>query len=161
MTDVVSPKTRSKMMSGIQGKNTKPEILIRRALHKRGFRYRINVKSLPGKPDLVFPKYKAVIHINGCFWHGHNCHLFKWPSTRPDFWHKKILGTRKRDKENNRELKKLGWRVLTIWECAVKGKNKLSFEKVIVDISDWLIANKTISEIRGKRRRKNIRDTIE
>src|SRR5690625_6910272 len=85
------------MMSGIQGKDTKPELKIRSALHKLGFRYKLYDKSLPGKPDLVFPKYNAVIIIHGCFWHLHKCHLFKWPSTRPEFWREKIIGNKKRD----------------------------------------------------------------
>lgn len=149
MTDVVSFETRSKMMSGIQGKNTKPEVMIRKALHRKGFRYRLHVTSLPGKPDLVFPRYNAVIQVNGCFWHGHNCHLFKWPSTRPKFWRNKILGTKERDTRNKLELEELGWRVLTIWECAVKGKYRQSFDVLVEQISDWLVMNKSSSEIRG------------
>ena len=150
MTDVVSPKTRSQMMSGIQGKNTKPELMIRKALHQKGFRYRLHDKSLPGKPDLVFPKYKAVIQINGCFWHRHDCHLFKWPSTRPKFWKNKISSNRERDAKNKVELKKQGWRVLTIWECALKGKHKLSFDVLVRKIDKWLIAGIGSREIRGK-----------
>jgi len=150
MSDVVSPEARSKMMSGIQGKDTKPEVRLRKALHKRGFRYRLYVKALPGKPDLVFPRYKAVVQVNGCFWHGHGCHLFRWPSTRPEFWRNKISGNRERDLKNRTELEILGWRVLTIWECAVKGKHKLIFEKLIDDISEWLIMSKASIEIEGK-----------
>ena len=146
MVDVVSPKTRSQMMSGIQGKNTKPEVKIRKVLHRKGFRYRLHVKSLPGKPDLVFPKYNAVIQINGCFWHGHNCHLFKWPSTRPEFWRNKITGNIERDKKNVFELERLGWRVLTIWECAVKGRYRKPYETLIEQISNWL----TMSEVSGE-----------
>lgn len=149
MTDVVSPETRSKMMSGIQGKDTKPEIRIRTAIHKRGFRYRLHVASLPGKPDLVFPKYRAVIQINGCFWHGHDCHLFKWPSTRPEFWGGKITGNQERDIKNIAELKKLGWKVLIIWECALKGRKKLDFDELIKKIATWLVENTSSSEIRG------------
>lgn len=144
------------MMSGIQGKDTKPEVMIRKALHRRGFRYCIYVKSLPGKPDLVFPKYSAVIQINGCFWHGHDCDLFKWPSTRPKFWKNKISDNRRRDLKNNAELKKMGWRVLTIWECAMKGREKQSFEKVVKRTSDWLTGNKNRGEIKGKSKRKKI-----
>lgn len=151
MTDVVSAKIRSRMMSGIQGKNTKPEVMIRKALHQKGFRYRLHVKSLPGKPDLVFPKYHAVIQINGCFWHGHKCHLFKWPSTRPKFWRDKISGNRKRDAKNIAKLVSLGWRVLTIWECAVKGKSKLPFETLIAETCEWLITNEVSSEIGGSK----------
>ena len=89
MADVVDKATRSRMMAGIKGKDTKPEMLIRSELHRRGFRFRKNVKELPGKPDIVLPKYKAVIMVNGCFWHGHECHLFKWPATRPEFLREK------------------------------------------------------------------------
>lgn len=149
MPDVVSPEIRSQMMSGIQGKDTKPEVMIRKSLHRKGFRYRLHVKYLPGKPDLVFPKYSAVIQVNGCFWHGHNCHLFKWPSTRPDFWRNKILNNKKRDIKNNLELEMLGWRVLTIWECAVKGKYRQPFDALIEQISEWLIMNKSSNEIKG------------
>ncbi len=149
MSDVVSPEIRSQMMSGIQGKDTKPEVMIRKSLHRKGFRYRLHVKSLPGKPDLVFPKYNAVIQVNGCFWHGHNCHLFKWPSTRPNFWRNKILGNKERDTKNKLELEKLGWRVLAIWECAVKGKYRQPFEVLIEQISEWLIMNKNSSEMKG------------
>ena len=149
MPDVVSPETRSQMMSGIQGKDTKPEVMIRKVLHRKGFRYRLHVKSLPGKPDLVFPKYRAIIQVNGCFWHGHNCHLFKWPSTHPDFWRNKILGNKERDGKNQLELEKLGWRILTIWECAVKGKYRQPFEILIEQISEWLAMNKSSNEMRG------------
>jgi DNA mismatch endonuclease, patch repair protein len=150
MVDVVSPKTRSQMMSGIRGKNTKPEVKIRKALYRKGFRYRLHVKSLPGKPDLVFPKYNAVIQINGCFWHGHNCHLFKWPSTRPEFWRNKILSNTERDIKIVFELERLGWRVLTIWECAVKGRYRKPFETLIEQISKWLTVNEISGEVSGK-----------
>ena len=99
MTDVVDRETRSRMMAGIRGKDTKPELTIRKAIHARGFRYRIHDRRLPGKPDMVFPRYRAVILVNGCFWHGHNCHLFKWPSTRVDFWKTKIERNREKDGE--------------------------------------------------------------
>lgn len=147
--DVVSSEARSQMMSGIQGKDTKPEMLIRKALHRKGFRYRIHVKSLPSKPDLVFPKYRAVIQINGCFWHGHNCHLFKWPATRPEFWRNKISGNRERDARNIVELERLGWRVLTIWECSVKGRYKRPLGALIEQITEWLTMNGISGEIQG------------
>ena len=100
MVDVVSKEKRSKMMSGIRYKDTKPEIIIRKALHAKGFRYSLHNNKLPGKPDIVLPKYNAIIFIHGCFWHQHNCHLFKWPSTRPEFWQNKISGNKERDKQN-------------------------------------------------------------
>lgn len=140
MVDVVSPSKRSEMMSGIKGKNTKPEIIVRKALFKRGFRYRLHHKGLPGKPDLVFPKYKAVIFVNGCFWHGHNCHLFKWPKSNPQFWKEKIMGNKERDRKNTKLLSKQNWRVKTIWECALKGKSPNEIEKEIDNLSSWLIS---------------------
>ncbi len=138
MTDVVDKKTRSRMMSGIRGKNTKPELLIRKALFKKGYRYKLHDKSLPGKPDLVFPKYNAVIFIHGCFWHGHDCHLFKWPSTRRKFWKTKITRNGEVDARNYKALKKEGWRILTIWECSIKGKNQIGVENVVDQAENWL-----------------------
>jgi len=149
MADIVSKKKRSEMMSGIQGKDTKPELKIRSALHKLGFRYKLYDKSLPGKPDLVFPKYNAVIFIHGCFWHLHKCHLFKWPSTRTEFWRKKITGNKKRDEINLQALKEMDWRILIVWECALKGKNKLDFGSTIKSISDWLKRSNQYAEITG------------
>ena len=138
MVDVVDKKLRSRMMSGISGKNTKPEMLIRKGLHRRGFRYRLHKSDLPGKPDLVFPKYKAIILINGCFWHQHDCHLFKWPSTREEFWRKKILGNKARDERNLKIYSELGWKVLVIWECAIKGKTRRPLSEVIETAVEWL-----------------------
>lgn len=147
MADIVSKKKRSEMMSGIQSKDTKPELKIRSALHKLGFRYKLYDKTLPGKPDLVFPKYNAVILIHGCFWHLHDCHLFKWPSTRPAFWKEKITGNKQRDKKNIQLLNENGWRILVIWECAMKGKHKLDFETTIQSISEWLNGSDDFTEI--------------
>ena len=96
MVDVVDTATRSRMMAGIRGTNTKPELLLRKGLHAQGFRFRLHSTGLPGKPDIVLPRHHAVVFAHGCFWHGHNCHLFKWPSTRPEFWQAKI--------ERNREV---------------------------------------------------------
>lgn len=148
MTDVVDKETRSRMMSGIKGTNTKPELIVRKALFKKGFRYKLHDKILPGKPDLVLPKYNAVIFIHGCFWHRHNCHLFKWPSTRPDFWKTKINRNVEVDITNYKQLKSQGWYILTIWECALKGKTKRSLNDVIDKTIHWLeyeIRNKQIT----------------
>ena len=136
--DVVDKKTRSRMMSGIRGKNTQPELIIRKALFSQGFRYKLHDKNLPGKPDLVFPKYHSLVFIHGCFWHGHNCHLFKWPSTRPEFWKKKINTNKKVDKRNYKKLKKEGWHIMTIWECAVKGKKRKPIENIIYSTTKWI-----------------------
>lgn len=147
--DIVQSEIRSRMMSGIRGKNTKPELLIRKALHHRGFRFRLYDKSLPGKPDIVLPKYHAVIQIQGCFWHGHDCHLFKWPSSRPEFWREKISGNQQRDSRNLQVMKDLGWRVLLIWECALKGKQSLPFEQLIELVENWLLVGNQFIEIKG------------
>ena len=149
MVDVVAPETRSRMMSGIRGKDTKPEILMRQGLHRMGFRFRLHVKDLPGKPDLVLPKHQAVIFVQGCFWHGHNCHLFKWPTTRKKFWREKIEGNQKRDQGALDALHKNGWRVLYIWECALKGKERLDFEMVLKMAASWIRSSSTFKEIRG------------
>jgi DNA mismatch endonuclease (patch repair protein) len=121
--DVHNNKTRSFNMSRIKGKNTKPEMLVRRFLFAHGFRYRLNVKTLPGKPDIVLPKYKTVIFINGCFWHGHKgCKYFVVPKTRTEWWLNKIKDTQKRDREAEIQLNVLGWKVITLWECQLKPK---------------------------------------
>ncbi|GAA4651001.1 DNA mismatch endonuclease Vsr [Kistimonas scapharcae] len=147
--DVVSPAVRSRMMSSIRGKDTNPELLIRKALFAHGFRYRLHDKSLPGKPDLVFPKYRAVIQINGCFWHGHGCHMFKWPSSRQAFWKKKITENKLRDESNGLALEQLGWRVLTVWECALRGRHKQSLDEVVFLIKSWLIYAGAPMEVTG------------
>ena len=137
--DVVTPSVRSRMMSHIRGKNTQPELQIRKALFARGFRYRLHDSSLPGKPDLIFPKYRAIIQINGCFWHGHDCPLFKWPSSRVEFWKEKITKNRQRDISNSQELERMGWRVLTVWECALRGRHKFTSDKLVHIIISWLV----------------------
>ncbi len=137
MADVVDPATRSRMMSGIRGKNTKPELLIRKALHARGFRYRLHC-DLPGKPDICLPKHRAVIFVHGCFWHGHGCHLFKWPKTRPEFWRAKIGRNREVDRVAKQRLADAGWRTADVWECALKGKTRLQLSDVAHSLETWL-----------------------
>lgn len=137
MADVVDPATRSRMMSGIRGKNTKPELLIRKALHARGFRYRLHC-DLPGKPDICLPKHRAVIFVHGCFWHGHDCHLFKWPSTRPEFWRDKIERNRAVDAAAEAALGEGGWRVAVVWECALKGRARRPLDQVADKLDLWI-----------------------
>jgi DNA mismatch endonuclease (patch repair protein) len=152
MADIVSPETRSRMMSGIKGKNTKPEIQIRKYLFASGYRYRLGGKKLPGRPDIVLSKHKAVIFINGCFWHGHElCNLFRMPKSKKEFWNKKISGNIARDKINIAQLRNEGWRVCTVWECALKGKNRLKEEKVIKALVDWIESDSQAKNIRGKK----------
>jgi DNA mismatch endonuclease (patch repair protein) len=148
MADIVSPEKRSLMMAGIKAKNTRPELLIRSGLHNTGFRYRLHSKNLPGKPDMVFPKYKAVIFVHGCFWHGHDCHLFKWPTSKEEFWKIKITKNQERDLSSISQLLAAGYRVGIIWECTLKGKTKRPIEELIVLTSNWLLSNVKTLEIK-------------
>jgi DNA mismatch endonuclease, patch repair protein len=120
MADVVSPETRSRMMAGIKGKDTKPEMIVRRGLHARGFRFRLHRRDLPGRPDLVLPMFRTACFVHGCFWHGHDCPAFKWPKSRVAFWRDKIEGNRERDLRALQALAERGWHVETVWECELK-----------------------------------------
>ncbi len=127
MADVHTKATRSYNMSKIRSKDTKPEMLVRSYLHKQGFRFRLHDKKLPGKPDIVLPKYKTVIFVNGCFWHGHKgCKYFVVPKTRTKWWLEKINGNIERDKKAKRALKKLGWKVINIWQCRIRKQNYMN-----------------------------------
>lgn len=120
MADIFNKKKRSQIMSRISGKDTKPELFIRKAIFAEGYRYRLHRKDLPGNPDIVFSKRKKVIFINGCFWHGHNCKKAALPTTNKIFWEKKLTGNKERDKRNLSKLKTLGWKSLVIWQCQIK-----------------------------------------
>ena len=139
LADIVPPDVRSRMMAGIRSKNTKPEMLVRRALHHRGFRYKLHDRSLPGKPDLVFPKYSAAIFVNGCFWHGHDCHLFKMPQSRTEFWREKIETNRKRDVKVRSELERLGFRHRSIWECELRTRDTEKLDAIFDEYAAWLM----------------------
>ena len=139
MTDVHSTETRSYNMSQIKGKNTKPELLVRKYLFANGFRYRLHDKLLPGKPDIVLPKYKTVIFVNGCFWHGHKgCDYFVLPKTETEKWLTKIKTTQNKDKQSKIALNVLGWKIITIWECDLKttkiDKRLLTLKKELLSI---------------------------
>lgn len=149
MADIVSKAKRSQMMSGIRGKDTKPEMIVRQGLHARGYRFRLHRKDLPGKPDIVLPKYHAAIFVNGCFWHGHDCHLFKWPKTRESFWREKIGLNRERDVATVSNLLSQNWRVLVIWECAIKGRLKQEPDTFWGLTTQWLDSWTPFSEIRS------------
>lgn len=137
------------MMAGIRGKHTKPELMIRRGLHALGFRFRLHDRNLPGAPDLLLPRWRAAIFVHGCFWHGHDCHLFRLPGTREEFWRKKIARNRERDTEVEALLERAGWRVMQIWECSIKGPRKIGVEPVISLVADWLRSGLQHGEIRG------------
>lgn len=137
MTDIVDSQTRSRMMSGIRAKDTKPELTLRRSLHALGFRYRLHGKDLPGKPDLVLPKYRAVIFAHGCFWHQHpGCRYASTPATRAEFWASKLGSNVARDNASRSALLLADWRVATIWECAMR--NKTGAETVRDIVAEWL-----------------------
>lgn len=138
MPDVVDPITRSRMMAGIRSKNTDPEMQIRKGLHGKGLRFRLHLKDVPGKPDMVFPKYRAAVFVHGCFWHGHDCPLFKMPRTRQEFWSAKIERNRARDRVVQQQLGEAGWRSMTVWECAIRGPGRLGLETTVDSIADWL-----------------------
>ena len=142
LADVHDRATRSRNMAAIRGSDTKPEMIVRKGLHVHGFRYRLHDKKLPGRPDLVLPKHRAVIFVNGCFWHGHHCELFRWPSTREEFWREKITANVERDRRNAALLTKAGWRIGVVWECSLKGKNRLSAETVVQALADWLLSHR-------------------
>ncbi|WP_093097182.1 very short patch repair endonuclease [Shimia aestuarii] len=150
MADVHDRETRSRNMAAIRGADTKPELVIRRGLHARGFRYRLHNRKLPGRPDLILPRYRAVIFVNGCFWHGHDCPLFKWPKTREEFWRDKIGGNVERDQKNQAELKAAGWRVGIVWECALKGKRRLESVTVLDLLCEWLKGNAEQCLVEGR-----------
>jgi DNA mismatch endonuclease (patch repair protein) len=151
LADVVTKEKRSAMMGAIRGRNTRPEMAVRQGLHSLGFRYRLHDKKIAGKPDLVLPRYNAVIFVHGCFWHRHDCHLFKWPQTRQEFWKEKINGNIKRDTRNLEKLKKEGWRILTVWECALKGKHKLGTDDLLTQVTEWLLSDTNLGTIEGKK----------
>jgi DNA mismatch endonuclease, patch repair protein len=149
MADIVTAEVRSRMMSGIRGKDTRPEMLLRKALHAAGFRFRLHDRRLPGKPDIVLPRWRAVILVHGCFWHGHDCHLFKVPSSRTGFWLEKIEGNRQRDSHASERLLAGGWRVATVWECSLKGRTRQPFEDLMAQLVRWLTGPETQLELTG------------
>lgn len=144
MSDIVSSEARSKMMSGIRGKDTKPEVRVRQYLHGQGFRYSLHRRDLPGRPDLVLPKYHAVVFVHGCFWHAHpGCRYATTPSTRRDFWTTKLAANRERDARAVRELTVQGWRVVVVWECALRRTPS----KSLSDLSEFLRSDRGYQEI--------------
>ena len=136
MTDILTPEKRSWNMSRIKGKDTKIEVMTRKFLFQNGFRYRKNDKRYPGKPDIVLPKYKTIVFINGCFWHRHdNCKLATLPKTRTDYWEKKLNRNVENDKKNIKLLEDDGWRVITLWECKLKADFKGEMSKLIESLN--------------------------
>lgn len=145
--DTVDKATRSWIMSRVRQRNTGPELYLRRELHRLGFRYRLHDRKLPGSPDLVFHKFRAVIFVHGCFWHAHDCKFGAPPSSRKRFWTKKFKANRIRDKKKIDSLVAQGWRVLVVWECFIKRKEDRDFETTVLKIVKWLRSKKIIGEI--------------
>ena len=150
MADVVGQAVRSRIMASIRGKDTWPEMIVRRGLHARGFRYRLHDRRLPGRPDLVLPRRRAVILVHGCFWHGYHGPLFRWPESRAEFWRQKITGNRERDAGNLGRLRAFGWRVLVIWECAFRGSRKRPADSVLNEAAAWLESGDRCRELEGE-----------
>lgn len=139
MADVVDAATRSRMMAGIRAKNTRPEMIIRKGLHARGFRYSLHPKGLPGKPDIVMPKWHVAIFIHGCFWHGHGCYLSKRPASNAAFWESKLTANRRRDELVKQQLAAAGWRTATVWECATRGRLAREHLSCLIDkLATWI-----------------------
>jgi DNA mismatch endonuclease (patch repair protein) len=149
MADVLTAEQRKLNMSRVRGRDTKPEIQVRHGLHARGLRYRLQDRKLPGRPDLVFSRRQAVVFVHGCFWHGHDCPMFRLPKTRREFWNNKIAANRERDATAHETLLASGWRVLTVWECSLKGTGKWPFELVLDSAVDFLCGNETQRTIAG------------
>lgn len=126
------------MMSGIRGKDTKPEQLIRSGLHRLGYRFRLHDRSIPGSPDMVFRSRRSVIEVRGCFWHGHDCHLFRWPGTRKEFWRDKIGCTIERDRRNRKALLDADWRIGEVWECQLRGTKRQPLDRVLDQLGEFL-----------------------
>ncbi len=146
MTDIVDSQTRSRMMSGIRGKNTKPELALRRSLHALGFRYRLHARGIPGKPDIVMPKYRAVIFVHGCFWHRHaGCRYATVPATRPEFWAAKFDANVVRDAAVQFALREAGWRVATVWECGLRTETGIAQTREMV--AAWLHCSDNMLEL--------------
>ncbi len=146
--DVHSKPIRSKNMAAIGSKNTRPELILRQALHQQGFRYRLHTKISGARPDLVLKKYNAAVFVHGCFWHKHNCRKFKWPKTREVFWKKKIMSNQQRDQRMIKSLSDDGWRIAIVWECAISGRN--NFKNAAVEkLITWLWGDARLIEIAG------------
>jgi DNA mismatch endonuclease (patch repair protein) len=138
MTDVLTTEQRQLNMSRIRGRDTKPELLIRHGLHARGLRYRLHDRKLPGRPDLAFSQHRAAIFVHGCFWHMHGCSLSKLPATRHDFWQRKLEANAARDRKAINALQAVGWRVLVVWECAVRGRRRHPIDNVLTSATAFI-----------------------
>lgn len=149
MADVFAPDKRSRVMAGIRGANTRPELVVRSLLHRAGYRFRLHVKELPGRPDVWLPRHRVAVFVHGCFWHLHGCHLFKWPSSNTEFWRKKISRNQEVDLRNQAALAAANVRVLVVWECALKGRTRQQPEELSREIVDWLQSGQHTGIVEG------------
>lgn len=147
MVDVLTPEQRQRNMSRIRGAHTKPELIVRKLLHKQGFRYRLHRRDLPGCPDIVLPRYNTVIFVHGCFWHAHACPLAKMPATRTAFWTAKIAGNARRDQQTIDALHTNGWRVITVWECALRGRYRRDSEELASLLAEQVTSTASLCTI--------------
>ncbi|KQX19666.1 DNA mismatch repair protein [Sphingomonas sp. Root50] len=148
MVDRLTPDQRRLNMSRVRAKDTRPEMTVRGLLHHAGFRYRLHRRDLPGRPDIVLPRYRAAIFVHGCFWHGHDCSLFRMPATRPEFWAAKIAANRRRDWDAVSGLRDAHWRSLLIWECALRGRGRLPAETLTDRITAFIASDVAFAAIR-------------
>lgn len=137
-------------MAAVRARDTKPELMIRKALHGAGLRYRLNVRDLPGKPDIVLPRYRAGVFVHGCFWHRHECDLFRWPESRTEFWREKLDANAARDEKTADALDTAGWRQAVIWECALKGRKKRDFQDTMQRLIAWIRSDEQAITIGGE-----------
>jgi DNA mismatch endonuclease, patch repair protein len=150
VSDVHDQQTRSRNMAAVRSRDTKPEMMIRKALHASGLRYRLNVRDLPGKPDIVLPRHRAVVFVHGCFWHRHECDLFRWPESRTEFWRDKLNANAARDMAAAEALERAGWRQAVIWECALKGRKKRDFQDTMQRLIAWIRSGEQAITIEGE-----------
>jgi len=149
LPDLADAAARSRNMSAIRSKNTRPEMMVRQGLHARGLRYRLHVRELPGTPDLVFPGRGAVLFVHGCFWHGHGCHLFRLPGTRTEFWAAKIARNKEVDRRSTTALQSQGWRVGIVWECSLKGRTRLPLDDALGRCETWINSEDPVLDVAG------------
>lgn len=151
MADIVDKATRSRMMSGIRGKDTKPEIVVRSLLHRHGYRFRLHRRGLPGRPDLILPKYRTAVFVHGCYWHGHDhCHLYRLPKGDTGFWAGKISRNRERDDTNSAALVEAGWNVVVVWECAVMKSRRLGEDLLFRRLAEAIAKSSELTHIRSE-----------
>jgi DNA mismatch endonuclease, patch repair protein len=147
MTDVLTWEQRHRCMSSVRSKDTGPEMLLRSVLHRAGLRYRLHDGTLPGSPDLAFPRFRAAVFVHGCYWHSHGCYKSTVPKSRRAFWEAKFSANRERDERNIRSLRERGWRIMIVWECALKGKTSWSAVVVANTVKEWLQSSEDVGGI--------------